>query len=55
MPGMRLERAGAEPAGDGLVQQFSRAALDEFFCKAFREKLYSNAEEMQADFDNWFR
>jgi len=39
------------PQTNGFVERFNRTALDEFFRKAFREKLYESVEALQADLD----
>jgi len=41
------------PQTNGFVERFNRTALDEFFRKAFREKLYESVEALQADLDTW--
>jgi len=41
------------PQTNGFVERFNRTALDEFFRKAFREKLYESVEALQADLDAW--
>lgn len=41
------------PQTNGFVERFNRTALDEFFRKAFREKLYESVEALQQDLDEW--
>jgi transposase InsO family protein len=41
------------PQTNGFVERFNRTALDEFFRKAFREKLYESVELLQRDLDEW--
>ncbi len=41
------------PQTNGFVERFNRTALDEFFRKAFREKLYESVEVLQRDLDEW--
>jgi len=41
------------PRTNGFVERFNRTALDEFFRKAFPEKLYESVEALQADLDAW--
>lgn len=43
----------ATPRTNGFVERFNRTVLDEFFRETFREKLYINIEELQADLDKW--
>ena len=38
---------------NGFVERFNRTVLDEFFRKAFREKLYESVEVLQRDLDEW--
>jgi transposase InsO family protein len=41
------------PQTNGFVERFNRTVLDEFFRKAFREKLYESVEVLQRDLDEW--
>ena len=41
------------PKTNGFVERFHRTVLDEFFRQAFRTKLYTSVEELQADMDIW--
>jgi len=41
------------PQTNGFVERFNRTALNEFFRKAFREKLYESVEALRADLDAW--
>ena len=41
------------PQTNGFVERFNRTVLDEFFRKAFREKLYESVELLQRDLDEW--
>jgi len=41
------------PRTNGFVERFHRTVLDEFFRQAFRTKLYTSVEELQADLDAW--
>ncbi len=41
------------PQTNGSVERFNRTVLDEFFRKAFREKLYKSVEVLQRDLDEW--
>ncbi len=43
------------PQTNGFVERFNRTALDEFFRKAFREKLYESVKSLQKDFDRWLK
>jgi transposase InsO family protein len=39
----------------GIVEQFHKAALDEFYRVAFRNKVYRSIDDLQADLDRWVR
>jgi transposase InsO family protein len=39
------------PQTNGICERFHRTVLDEFYRVAFRKKLYSTIEELQADLD----
>jgi transposase InsO family protein len=41
------------PQTNGFVERFNRTVLDEFFRKAFRQKLYESVEALQQDLDDW--
>ena len=41
------------PQTNGFVERFNRTVLDEFFRKAFREKMYESVDSLQADLDKW--
>ena len=41
------------PQTNGFVERFNRTVLDEFFRKAFRQKLYESVEALQQDLDEW--
>ncbi len=43
----------ATPRTNGFVERFNRTVLDEFFREAFRNKLYTSVDELQADLDKW--
>jgi transposase InsO family protein len=43
------------PKTNGFVERFHRTILDEFFRTAFRTKLFTSVEELQADLDAWLR
>lgn len=43
------------PQTNGFVERFNRTVLDEFFRKAFREKLYTSVDPLQWDLDKWLR
>jgi hypothetical protein len=36
-----------------FAQQITRTVLDEFYRVAFRKRIYSSVEELQADLDAW--
>src|SRR5689334_3143363 len=41
------------PQTNGICERFHRTILEEFYQVAFRKKLYSSLEELQADVDQW--
>jgi transposase InsO family protein len=43
------------PQTNGIVERFHRSVLNEFYRVAFRRKLYSGIEQLQADLDSWLR
>src|ERR1700692_3877352 len=43
------------PQTNGIVERFHRTVLNEFYRVAFRRKIYSGIEQLQADLDSWLR
>jgi transposase InsO family protein len=41
------------PQSNGICERFHRTIQDEFYQVAFRKKLYTSLEELQADLDEW--
>src|SRR5215467_11190322 len=41
------------PQTNGICERFHRTIQDEFYATAFRKKLYTSLEELQADLDAW--
>jgi len=41
------------PQTNGICERFNRTVLNEFYRVAFRKKLYTSLEELQADLDAW--
>src|SRR6201989_1306513 len=41
------------PQTNGICERFHRTMQDEFYSVAFRKKLYSSLEQLQADLDSW--
>jgi transposase InsO family protein len=41
------------PQTNGICERFHRTVLDEFYRVAFRRKLYTSIEQLQADLDAW--
>jgi transposase InsO family protein len=43
------------PQTNGICERFNKTLKEEFYEIAFRKKLYSSIEELQADLDDWMR
>jgi transposase InsO family protein len=43
------------PQTNGICERFNKTCLNEFYRVAFRKKLYSNLQELQADLDTWMQ
>jgi transposase InsO family protein len=43
------------PQTNGICERFHRTMLDEFYRVAFRKKVYSSLDDLQADADEWIR
>ena len=43
------------PQTNGICERFHKTILDEFYRVAFRKKIYSSLDELQADLDIWMR
>src|SRR5580692_6978790 len=43
------------PQTNGIVERFHKTMLDEFYRIAFRKKIYTSIEDLQADLDLWMR
>ena len=41
------------PQTNGICERFHKTIQNEFYATAFRKKLYSSIEELQADLDDW--
>lgn len=41
------------PQTNGICERFNKTILNEFYRVAFRKKLYTTLEELQADLDEW--
>ena len=41
------------PQTNGICERFHRTIQEEFYATAFRKKLYTSLEELQADLDDW--
>jgi len=41
------------PQTNGICERFHRTMQEEFFWTAFRKKIYTQVEELQADLDDW--
>ena len=43
------------PQTNGICERFHKTVLNEFYRVAFRKKIYSTLDELQADLDRWLR
>lgn len=43
------------PQTNGICERFHKTILEEFYQIAFRKKIYTTLEELQADLDDWMR
>lgn len=43
------------PQSNGICERFNKTMQEEFYAIAFRKKLYSSIDELQADLDNWMQ
>ena len=43
------------PQTNGICERFHKTVLDEFYRVAFRKRIYSTIEQLQADLDAWMR
>ena len=43
------------PQTNGICERFHKTVLNEFYCVAFRKKVYRSIDELQADLDLWIR
>jgi transposase InsO family protein len=43
------------PQTNGICERFHRTVLDEFYRVAFRKRIYTTLEDLQADLDGWLR
>jgi transposase InsO family protein len=43
------------PQTNGICERFHKTILDEFYSVAFRKKVYTTIEQLQADLDEWLR
>lgn len=43
------------PRTNGICERFHKTVLDEFYRVAFRKRIYSTIEQLQADLDAWMR
>ncbi len=42
-----------QPQTNGICERFHRTIQEEFYATAFRKKLYTSLEQLQADLDDW--
>jgi transposase InsO family protein len=43
------------PQTNGIAERFYKTVLDEFYCIAFRKRLYASIGDLQADLDLWVK
>lgn len=43
------------PQSNGICERFHRTIQEEFYAVAFRKKLYTSLESLQADLDQWMK
>jgi transposase InsO family protein len=43
------------PQTNGICERFHKTVLNEFYRAAFRKKLYTALQELQADLDAWLQ
>jgi transposase InsO family protein len=43
------------PQTNGICERFQKTMLNEFYCVAFRKKIYRTLEERQTDLDGWLQ
>ena len=43
------------PQTNGICERFHKTIQDEFYCVAFRKKIYTSLDQLQADADLWIR
>ena len=43
------------PQTNGICERFDKTVLDEFYRVAFRKRIYSSIDQLQADLDSWMR
>jgi transposase InsO family protein len=41
------------PQTNGICERFHKTILNEFYRVAFRKKIYSSLDELQADLNSW--
>jgi len=41
------------PQSNGICERFNKTCKEEFYCIAFRRKVYRSIEEIQLDLDEW--
>ena len=41
------------PQSNGICERFHKTIQEEFYATAFRKKIYSSIEDLQADLDTW--
>ncbi len=51
-----MEKAKTEKeAHGGIAERFHKTVLDEFYCIAFRKRLYASIGDLQDDLDLWVK
>lgn len=50
---LRFKIKAKSPQTNGICERFNRTVQNEFYAIAFRKKIYTSIEQLQADLDMW--
>ena len=50
---LRFKIKAKSPQTNGICERFNRTVQNEFYAIAFRKKIYTSIEQLQADLDAW--